>query len=336
MDNIHDGFVTEMATDGGQPKPWICELSGITHNKIPFALKDGALVEVSDVESGLACRCICPACKRPLQARKGRIRSHYFAHDPSAGTGRCATAFETSIHLMAKQIVDEDCSLMFSELIIKRTAEDLAGGHHSEEIRLEESGVRFFDRVELEKGLDDIRPDITAYVCDEPFLIEVAVTSFADNDKKRKIRKRQVPAIEIDLHSVDYSITKNDLRELLNSDSTKKKWLSHPRAKDAKKDLKTRLDARIGRINESLSRANRESREFENRYARQLVIGPAPAPIYALDGAEESGCERRWFHCESCRCNFELSVQADTISIRAVPCPNCRASVSTRSCRTRY
>lgn len=52
-------------------------------NKIPFGLRDGRMVEVSEVESGLACRCVCPSCGQPLQARKGPIRTHYFAHDPS-------------------------------------------------------------------------------------------------------------------------------------------------------------------------------------------------------------------------------------------------------------
>ena len=29
-------------------------------NKIPFGLRDGRMVEVSEVKSGLACRCVCP------------------------------------------------------------------------------------------------------------------------------------------------------------------------------------------------------------------------------------------------------------------------------------
>ena len=305
------------------------ETSETIRNKIPFGLKDGGLVEVSDVESGLDCGCVCPACKRPLQAKKGRVRAHYFAHDSIAGSASCASGFETAIHLMAKQIVDEDRSLVFPGLIIRQKGEDLLGGHHSEEIWLEKSGVRFFDSVELEKGLDDIRPDITAYVGDEPILIEVAVTSFAGDEKKRKIIKRQLPAIEIDLRSIDYSSTKNELRELLNSASTPKKWLSHPRAGDAKKTLKAKLDARIRQINECVGRADKNSREFEKRCARQIVVRPEAAPIYALCSAEKGQRRTRWFHCESCRCNFELLAQDVRIKTRTVSCPDCRFPVST-------
>jgi hypothetical protein len=310
--------------------------SATIRNKIPFGLKDGVMVEVSDVESGRACGCVCPACKRPLQARKGQIKAHYFAHHSTAEAVPCASGFETSIHLMAKQIVDEDRSLVFPELIIRQEAEDLLGGYHSEEIWLEKSGVRFFDSVELEKGLDDMRPDITAYVGDEPILIEVAVTSFADDDKKRKIRKRQLPAIEIDLRSINYTITKNDLRELFNSASTPNKWLSHPRAEEAKRSLKTKLDASILQINESLGGAAGKTRAFENLDALQFGIRLEAPPMYPLSRAEKGHCKSRWFHCQSCRCNFELLGKDVPIQARTVSCPDCQFPVSTSRPPRRY
>ena len=148
----------------------------ILNNKIPFGLKDGLLVEVSEVESGLACDCVCPSCKRRLQANKGEIVSHYFSHDPSAKTKACESAFETSIHLMAKQILSEDACLNFPSLTISVSGKDANGNEHVEEMQLEEEAQRFFERVELEKRLEEIRPDIISYISGSPFLIEVAVT----------------------------------------------------------------------------------------------------------------------------------------------------------------
>ncbi|AXE37031.1 competence protein CoiA family protein [Chromobacterium phragmitis] len=51
---------------------------------IPFGLKDGVLVEVGEVSQGLACGCICPACRGPLVARHGQINIHHFAHHSRA------------------------------------------------------------------------------------------------------------------------------------------------------------------------------------------------------------------------------------------------------------
>ena len=48
--------------------------------KIIYALKDGCLVSIEDVESGIACGCKCPACNENLVAKKGKIKIHHFAH----------------------------------------------------------------------------------------------------------------------------------------------------------------------------------------------------------------------------------------------------------------
>lgn len=50
--------------------------------KIPFGIRgvDGELVDVHDVERGIACGCICPSCKAPLNAKKGDVKEWHFAH----------------------------------------------------------------------------------------------------------------------------------------------------------------------------------------------------------------------------------------------------------------
>ena len=72
------------------------------HDEVPYGDKKGRLLTVAEVDSGLACDCVCPACKGLLVARKGRVRRHHFAHfeaDP------CAYGKETAVHLMAKEIL---------------------------------------------------------------------------------------------------------------------------------------------------------------------------------------------------------------------------------------
>ena len=125
-------------------------------------------------------------------------------------------------------ILDEDKSLLLPELIIERSAEDKFGITQTEEIGIEDSGTRVFERVELERRIDEIRPDIVGYIDESPLLIEVAVTHFVGKEKKGLIRKLCLPAIEIDLHSANYATTKEELRSLLNSESTKKEWLVAP------------------------------------------------------------------------------------------------------------
>ena len=45
--------------------------------KLTYALKDGEIVSIEDVKSGLNCGCICPACSDPLVAKKGEKRNGF-------------------------------------------------------------------------------------------------------------------------------------------------------------------------------------------------------------------------------------------------------------------
>lgn len=71
---------------------------------LPFGLKDGKLVNICQVDRGLACGCACPACNGPLIARKGDIRIHHFAHH---GIPPCSEALAISIRAAIKQLLDD-------------------------------------------------------------------------------------------------------------------------------------------------------------------------------------------------------------------------------------
>lgn len=293
-------------------------------NRVRFGLLSGVPVDVSAVESGLACGCVCAACGHPLQAKKGKKNVHHFSHDPSGGVVVCASAFETSIHFMAKEILKEDGFLELPDLTIEDSAVDEVGTKHTLEIQVEESSDRHLQHVELEKRLGDIRPDIVAYSDGDPFIVEVAVTSFADDRKKEKIRKLGLSAVEIDLSSVDYSTTKTELRELIHSDETEKSWLSNPKAIAAKKTLKADLDAEIQRANAAYRRSARSSQAPDALPVRR-ASALSRTKIHSTDTKEKT----RWFRCESCCCVFELPLSVALPSARSVTCPDCGQSVST-------
>ena len=73
---------------------------------VPFGLRDGRLVFVSDVALGVDCGCTCPECGEPLIARNrdfpGRRRVPHFQH---ARASSCPGGVETAIHRMAKEVL---------------------------------------------------------------------------------------------------------------------------------------------------------------------------------------------------------------------------------------
>ena len=65
--------------------------------KIPFAVQNGRIVHISEVENGLSCNCKCCYCGARLLAKnnKDNIKKSHFAHYNSDD---CGNSLETSIH----------------------------------------------------------------------------------------------------------------------------------------------------------------------------------------------------------------------------------------------
>ena len=81
-----------------------------------YALSNGKLVSVEDVPAGLKCDCFCPACGEQLVAKKGQKMTHHFAH--KAGTN-CAFGYQTSLHLLAKDILANARRMVIPELYLR-------------------------------------------------------------------------------------------------------------------------------------------------------------------------------------------------------------------------
>ena len=68
--------------------------------------RENKLIHIDDVENGNNCGCRCPHCNDPLCAKNnGKIQAHHFSHQ--SGTD-CEGAYETAVHLLAKEILVEN------------------------------------------------------------------------------------------------------------------------------------------------------------------------------------------------------------------------------------
>ncbi len=150
--------------------------------ELVHGLKNGKSVHISEVSSGLACKCICGSCKAQLVAKKGPKNAHSFAHHKSK---ECQYAVETSLHMAAKRALEESVVIVLPELIITETV-----GVESREAIVGERHIAKIDSVVLEHRLHDIIPDVIAYINGQPFIIEIAVTHDIDEIKLGKIQKQ--------------------------------------------------------------------------------------------------------------------------------------------------
>lgn len=75
----------------------------------------GQMLHISAVASGLKCNCICPLCKRPLEAKKGDIQAHHFAHQSNYD---CFYSSEVAVYKVVAEILSESKRIMLPGAVL--------------------------------------------------------------------------------------------------------------------------------------------------------------------------------------------------------------------------
>lgn len=170
----------------------------------------GRIIHISEAERGLSCNCFCVVCGERMVAKKGPEREHHFAHESNKQD--CSASHESLLHRFAKRVIQEKGGL----------AVPPTSGQTSPRWLM-------FDRVEEERRLGTITPDLIGYSGNIPVLIEVAYSSFAGAEKIAKLKAFELQAIEIDVHHLHPENFDPEIaRTSILDDTTNKKWLFAP------------------------------------------------------------------------------------------------------------
>lgn len=176
---------------------------------LTYALDEGgALVHVDDVAKGAKCACHCPHCDAPLYAKNaGTQRDHHFAH---AHGHECEGAYESSLHLLAKEVLQEAGRIMLPP--------SNSGAFPSGLVRIH--------NVEVEKWDDryGFRPDVEGIMDNgERLLIEFLVSHKVDGKKRQTIVDNHLKCIEIDINY--QALDRAELKEFLTGSTEDRKWI---------------------------------------------------------------------------------------------------------------
>lgn len=205
--------------------------------KNPYGLNsDDRLVEITEVERGLACNCVCPACRNPLEAHKGAIRDSYFSHYRGSD---CLKGYESALHIMAKEILAFEKIILLPELVAysNKSIATLDTILYREP-PLEKAyivrpwTVENFDEAKTESYLDDIIPDVLLIKKDWQLIVEIRVTHKVSQLKLDKIEKKGISAIEYDFSKANRYVSREALRKVLletygKSGNGRSQWLFH-------------------------------------------------------------------------------------------------------------
>jgi transposase-like protein len=290
---------------------------------IPFGLRSDRMVAVRDVASGLACGCICPACRSPLVARKGPQRRHHFAH--AVSNPNCKYGPETAIHRMAKQCLLDAQRIMLPAYTWTATASDEVGQTHSESAEICQSARISFDRTAVEQQFAELRPDVIGWAQDQPILVEIAVGNPVSGTKLERLRAAGVACIEIDLSREDReSLTQEKLHELVVESVRLKRWLSHPDLERIRSALEEHVQTKAKKADQNRRAARSTWTLQPTRWASTRPRRPEPSPV-STDRKEP---DRRILICESCRAVHDLGPYRESLTISKFDCTHCGEHVS--------
>ncbi len=250
--------------------------------KLAYGLKDGRLTHIDVVDRGKACGCVCPACGAPLVAHKGEKVAHHFKHQ---GDQSCPYVTETTLHLLAKEIVEEGRTFRIPIVRAEAYADDLANERHiaSREITKAHRQLTI-DRVWSEHVLGAIVPDLVIEAHGKKLLVEIAVTHFVDEAKLAKIRALGISTIEVDLSRLDRMASRVDVRKAIR-DVGHMTWLFNRRQEEVTRELEREAAEKAEESNQQI----RTAIELAEQWARAEAGGKKPL------GAQGDYYQHRWW-----------------------------------------
>ncbi len=184
-----------------------------------YALRDGQMCHISEVEHGLACGCVCVECGQPLVARKGPIRQHHFAHTAETN---CNPSPENLTHRYAKNLIGAR----------------LRAIEPAFEVRAEAAGVEAWARqlasvfeaqkaeVESLAFMPDFKPDVLLQKGAFKLAVEVYFRHQVPAEKMGRITRRYAHAVEVDLSDLPANASPEEVSQALDSTS-RWKWLNN-------------------------------------------------------------------------------------------------------------
>ncbi|MCC3817975.1 hypothetical protein IB293_21965 [Vibrio parahaemolyticus] len=231
---------------------------------IPFGLKDGKYYDVSEVERGRGCGCICPSCKQVLVARKGdpEKMAHHFAHDKKAQEDQeekieCEYSFCVVARLVIKQSLRDltTFKIQSPEWKIMLSEEDIYDRTRTVTGYVTQANTLTFKGFEVEPTSSYNEIDVLCFVNGYPIGIYF---SYQGRPTFSPDRRGKLSILEVDLEPLKllYHDFKNqaydsfkDLALAYVLENGCRRWLSHARYASRENELTKKLKAIIEESN---------------------------------------------------------------------------------------
>ena len=286
--------------------------------QLEYGLRDDNVIfvyELTSLEKGKACNCICPACRKQLVAKLGPHNQWHFAH--VGAECNLVVAQQTALHMLAKELIEDSKKLLIPGISIKKDdyCDDIEDyrvqAKIPQAIEYRKARVVNCDSVSLEKKISRIVPDIMVTVKGRTCLIEVAVTHFVDEEKEQKIKEIGLPLFEIDLSNLYNSeFSREELAKAVLFNPSNRTWFFNPLYDDAKRWAKEEYSKKIQSAEEEVKRQDekeffrakkkQQEREIgEKRIKDIFELDNYKKTVVALENEEEAAKQIKQLHMKT-------------------------------------
>lgn len=183
---------------------------------------------------------------------------------------------ETLLHLKAKEILEREKRIRLPDLHVIAEA-ILPNGNMLTKSRDTAGYITQLESVFLEQRIGSIRPDVIARTIPdgerlpEQILIEITVTNTISEERIERIRRENIPAIEIDISLMGGVVTEQEFTRLVIDEKEGKRWLFHPRMDEEKSALEADLSKEVTAIVKLELKASQAKAISASEWGRQYL-----------------------------------------------------------------
>lgn len=204
--------------------------------KLPYGLKNGNLVTIDEVESGLDCDCTCPGCKARLVGKKGTTNVHHFAHESGADCERGVTA---ALIKMGREVLSSTDRILLPPVFLDSAAK----------YRIFPETWLDIEKVTIDDPDDPQNPNVYIEAKGKKLLIQLSGLRGWNSSLRGDPSLHRLPILEISVSEVFYQryphhiLTINDpwFPQEFISGLQYKRWVYNPKALRLKAEIARRF-----------------------------------------------------------------------------------------------
>lgn len=212
--------------------------------KIPFGERDGTLYRAFEIENGLGCGCICPGCRKPLNAANGGQK--VIPHFRHAQSEDCVRGYKEGVRRAAVALIAARRGLTLPAFSHQVRAATASGHSLFRDVAFKAAPVGG-DAVERFVDLGDVLAHAVLTADNRQLIIRIKVFSRAEHERYQRLSSIEASSVEIDLSGLGLDQINDSVafERAVLSDPATRSWIRSLRGEMLTKRAATELAAEV-------------------------------------------------------------------------------------------